>query len=103
MDASQKLLDFSGKVVLVTGASSGIGAATVALFAAHGAKLSITARREELLREVAGKCGRGAEVLVTVGDVTNGEDLKRILNETIDKYGRLDVLINNAGLLRKVS
>ncbi|CAB0005524.1 unnamed protein product [Nesidiocoris tenuis] len=90
--------NFQGKVVLVTGASSGIGAETARQFASLGASLAITGRNAENLQNVAKDCGQ-KNVLIVVGDVSVEEDAERIIRETIDKFGRLDVLVNNAGIL----
>jgi len=82
-----------GKVVLITGASEGIGAACAAEFARSGAKLSLTARSEEGLRRVA-----GADGLVTAGDLTSEETRARVVERTLERYGAIDILINNAGV-----
>jgi short-subunit dehydrogenase len=82
-----------GKVVLITGASEGIGAACAAEFARSGAKLSLTARSEEGLRRVA-----GADGLVTAGDLTSEETRARAVERTLERYGTIDILINNAGV-----
>jgi short-subunit dehydrogenase len=81
-----------GKVVLITGASQGIGAACAAEFARAGAKLSLTARSEEGLRAAA-----PPEALVTAGDVTSEEARRAIVNRTLQRFGAIDILINNAG------
>jgi len=81
-----------GKVVLITGASEGIGAACAAEFAGRGAKLSLTARSEEGLR----KAGPGA--LITPGDLTSEETRRAVVERTIERYGAIDVLVNNAGI-----
>jgi short-subunit dehydrogenase len=82
-----------GKVVLITGASEGIGAACAAEFARAGAKLSLTARSEEgLLR--AG----GPDALITPGDLTDEATRRRAVDRTLDRFGQIDVLINNAGI-----
>lgn len=91
-------MSFAGKVVLITGASSGIGAATAVLFAKRGALLSLSGRKLENLNAVAQQCGIGSSFVVT-GDVTNENDTERLIAETIKKFGKLDVLINNAGIL----
>jgi len=82
-----------GKVVLITGASEGIGAACAAEFARGGAKLSLTARSEAgLLR--AG----GPDALITPGDITDEAVRRRVVERTLERYGVIDVLINNAGI-----
>jgi len=92
-------MNFAGKVVLVTGASSGIGARTAQKFAQLGASLSLTGRKLENLQKVAKECKGQNAAFVVAGDITNSDDTKRILEETIKRYGRLDVLVNNAGII----
>ncbi|XP_031626766.1 uncharacterized protein LOC116343033 [Contarinia nasturtii] len=90
-------MSFAGKVILITGASNGIGAAAAEYFAEEGALLALVARNAERFEKVlANMKGKGIEMepLVILADVAI--DAERIINETIDKYGRLDVLINNA-------
>jgi short-subunit dehydrogenase len=82
-----------GKIVLITGASEGIGAACAAEFARCGAKLSLTARSEEGLRRAG-----GADALITAGDLTEDETRRRVMQRTIERYGAIDILINNAGI-----
>ncbi|HEY2013707.1 MAG TPA: SDR family NAD(P)-dependent oxidoreductase [Bryobacteraceae bacterium] len=82
-----------GKVVIITGASEGIGAACAAEFARSGAKLSLTARNEEGLRRAAGRDG-----LVTAGDLTSEEVRRRVVENTLERFGGIDILINNAGV-----
>jgi len=82
-----------GKVVIITGASEGIGAACAAEFAAVGARLSLTARSEDGLRRAGGP---GA--LVTAGDLTSEETRRRVVERTLERYGAIDILINNAAL-----
>ena len=89
-----------GKVAIVTGGNSGVGAATAKKFAAEGAKVVITARRAAQLEEVAAELrNAGGEVLPVVSDISKLEDAKRVVAETLEKYGKIDVLINNAGVL----
>lgn len=92
-------MNFSGKVILITGASSGIGAATAVHLSKLGATLSLTGRNIENLNKVSDKCSQNEKPFLIAGDVTKEADNERILNETIKKFGKLDVLINNAGIL----
>src|SRR5215831_19105457 len=82
-----------GKVVLITGASEGIGAACAAEFARHGGKLSLTARNDAALARAGGP---GA--LVTPGDITDAETRRRVVERTLERFGVIDILINNAGV-----
>jgi NADP-dependent 3-hydroxy acid dehydrogenase YdfG len=88
-----------GKVVVITGASSGIGEATAELLAAHGAKVVLGARRTEQLEIIAGRIGEnnGDAAYLSV-DVTSREDVARLSAYAVEKFGRLDVWINNAGI-----
>lgn len=91
-------MSFEGKVILITGGSAGIGAACAEYFAKEGALLAIVGRNAEKFEKVVENIkasGVETEPLVIVADIT--VDANRIMSETIDKYGRLDVLINNAG------
>jgi len=83
------------RVVVITGASSGIGAALARQLAARGDAVVLAARREEALRAVAGACG--AEALAVVADVTRRAEVQRILDEGVARFGRVDVWVNNAG------
>ncbi|XP_030040494.1 3-oxoacyl-[acyl-carrier-protein] reductase FabG [Manduca sexta] len=91
---------FHDKVVLITGASSGIGAACSLKFAKSSALLSLIGRNEENLTNTANKCEElsGLKPLIIVADITMDEDVQRIVSETINRYGQIDVLINNAGV-----
>ncbi|XP_059154680.1 uncharacterized short-chain type dehydrogenase/reductase y4lA-like [Physella acuta] len=93
--------NLGGKVALITGASSGIGASTAVLFSQLGAALALTGRNEENLTKVSEECINVSKTkpLLIVGDVTNDEDVKKIVEETIKHYGRIDILINCAGIL----
>lgn len=88
--------DFEGKVVVVTGASSGIGRATALAFAAAGARVVLVARRRAALEEVARLAG-GAVVVPT--DVTDRDAVRTCFDETLARCGRVDVVVNNAGVL----
>lgn len=90
-----------GKVVLITGASSGIGAATAQVLVEEGARVAVTARRVDRLEELRTQLGVDASRFLAIGaDVREQGDAQRMLDETIAWGGRLDVLINNAGLSR---
>ena len=86
------------KVVIVTGANAGIGAASARLFAAEGAKVIASARREELGQQVVEDItARGGEAVFVQGDVSSFADHKRLVEIALDRWGRLDVAFNNAG------
>src|SRR5512137_2721613 len=87
------------KVVLVTAASRGLGAATARRFAEEGARVALTARNAAKLDETAIAIAKdtGAEVLAIKGDVTKPDQIQRMVQDTIDRWGRLDVLVTNAG------
>jgi 3-oxoacyl-[acyl-carrier protein] reductase len=90
-----------GKVALVTGAGSGIGAATARRFAREGALVAINDAKSEGLEAVAGDIrGAGAKALVIAGDVAKKADCERMVRQTMEAFGRLDILINNAGINR---
>lgn len=93
---------FLGKVVLITGASSGIGAATAIHLSQLGASLSLTGRNSENLQKIADQCKDCKPFLIT-GELTNESDTKNILESTIKHFGKLDVLINNAGTIERGS
>lgn len=89
-----------GKVCIITGGNSGVGACTAELFAKEGAKVVITARREAQLKEVADKIkGEGGEVLAISTDVSDVNQVKDRVKKVLDTYGKIDVLVNNAGVL----
>ncbi len=83
----------SGKIAIVTGASSGVGEATARLFARHGASLVLAARTSAPLQKVAGEIG----ALAVPTDVSKRQDLEQLVAATVAKYGRIDILVNNAG------
>src|SRR6266851_3546639 len=90
---------FEGKVVLTTGATSGIGCAAVRQFAAEGGKVSFCGRREKLGREVENEIrARGGEATYIRADVRNESNVKTFVDQTVQKYGQLNVAFNNAGI-----
>lgn len=91
-------MSFLGKVVLITGSSSGIGTATAHRLAKQGALLALSGRNVDNLKAVAKDVGEDKTFIVP-GDVTKEADTENILKKTIEKYGKLDVLVNNAGVL----
>ena len=84
-----------GKIALVTGASSGIGAQTVKLFSSLGAKVIAAARREDRLQDLANQY---PNVMAVKCDVGVEADCKNVVNTIINEYGKIDILINNAGI-----
>ncbi|OLS01550.1 glucose 1-dehydrogenase [Tissierella creatinophila] len=89
-----------GKVVLLTGASSGMGREMALLFAKEGAKVVAVARRKDRLEELSKEAVElNGEVTTLEGDVSKNEDIDKMVDFTMDKYGKIDVLINNAGVL----
>jgi len=93
------LFKMKDKVVIITGASSGIGLSTAFEFARLGAKVVLAARSEALLKSIVESfTSSGFQSFYVVTDVTIEEDCKNLINKTVDKYGKIDVLINNAGI-----
>jgi meso-butanediol dehydrogenase/(S,S)-butanediol dehydrogenase/diacetyl reductase len=92
-------MNIKGKVALITGGGSGIGAAIAERFVADGAKVCITGRRKEMLEKVAQSLPPGA-VAICSGDVSKEEDVKRMVAAVLKFGGKLDVLVNNAGINR---
>ncbi len=86
-----------GKVALITGAGTGIGAAIAERFVADGARVCITGRRQEMLERVAQSLPAGT-VVTCAGDVTNLEDVRRMVDTALGFTGKLDVLVNNAAI-----
>jgi NADP-dependent 3-hydroxy acid dehydrogenase YdfG len=85
----------SEKVVVITGASSGIGAALAELLGARGASVGLVARRADALRAVAERSGPGAHAIVA--DMTHREEARRVVAEALERFGRVDVWVNNVG------
>jgi short-subunit dehydrogenase len=96
-------MNLNAKVVIVTGASSGIGEATAREFAKEGAKIVLAARRVDKLQALADEITTmktGAETLVVQADLSKLEDIHGMIEQTLEKFGRIDVLVNNAGFGR---
>lgn len=90
------------KVAVITGGNSGVGAATAKLFAAEGATVIITARREAALEQIANEIKQtGGTVLAISTDISKPEDPERLMQTVIDKLGKIDILVNNAGILEE--
>ena len=91
--------DLKGKIVLITGASTGIGAAAARAFASHGSRLAVhyNSSRDAAEKVAADARALGGEAVLVSGDVTQAANVKRIVAETLTAFGRIDVLINNAG------
>jgi short-subunit dehydrogenase len=91
-------MDIAGKIVLITGASEGIGMETAKAFASRGAKVALAARSEEKLEGVAREIReRGGEALVVPTDMRDQDQIRRMVQTTEGQFGRVDVLVNNAG------
>jgi NAD(P)-dependent dehydrogenase (short-subunit alcohol dehydrogenase family) len=89
----------NGQIALVTGAGTGIGRAVAQMFAFEGARVALNGRRLEPLEETAALIATaGGEALVLAGDLTNDESVERVTRSVLDQWGRIDVLVNNAGL-----
>jgi NAD(P)-dependent dehydrogenase (short-subunit alcohol dehydrogenase family) len=91
--------EFEGKVAFLTGAGSGMGAATAELLAERGARVAIFGRRKNKLDEVAATIeANGGKALVAPGDVSIPEDIERAVKATVDEFGSLHYAVNNAGM-----
>jgi len=91
-------MDIRDKVVLITGASAGIGLATVRRFATAGAKLALVARSADALNHLAEELrSKGSDAAALPADVSDPQQVRRVIEETVRQFGRLDVIINNVG------
>lgn len=95
-----KMGKLDGKVAIVTGATSGMGRDSAKLFAAEGAKVVITGRNEERAKEVVDDIkAEGGEAIYVIADMANLDDVEKIFDATMEEYGTVDILFNNAGML----
>ena len=93
-------MKLKGKVAIVTGSTSGMGRATAELFAREGAKVVVTGRNEERAKEVVDKIkSEGNEAIYVIADMSDMDEVKKIFDTTIETYGTVDILFNNAGML----
>ncbi len=92
--------NIEGKVVVITGASSGLGEAAARLLSAQGASVVLGARRADRIQSLADSLiGCGGKALAVTTDVTDSDQVKRLVDAAVQTYGRIDVMINNAGLM----
>jgi len=94
-------MSFNNKVVWITGASSGIGEALVRAFAKEGATLVLSARRKDELDRVALECGISTQCLILPLDLSAMENIAEKTQSVIDKFGRIDILVNNGGISQR--
>jgi len=92
-------MKLKGKVAVITGAGAGIGEATAILFAKEGAQVCCNSKSESALKVVEKIKDSGREAFFSQGDVSVVEDARRIAHETVERYGKLDILFNNAGIV----
>jgi NAD(P)-dependent dehydrogenase (short-subunit alcohol dehydrogenase family) len=93
----QTLFDIDGRVAIVTGASSGFGDRFARVLHAAGASVVASARRTDRLSALAASIDDDARFATVTGDVTSDDDCQRLVDETIERFGRVDILVNNAG------
>jgi NADP-dependent 3-hydroxy acid dehydrogenase YdfG len=92
--------NISGKVIVITGASSGMGAAAATYLGARGASVVLGARRADRIEALAAEIAKtGGKATAVATDVTKREDVRKLVETAVDTYGRIDVLINNAGVM----
>lgn len=93
------MLKLTGKVAIVTGGSRGIGFAIAKIFVENGAKVVITAKDPKKIETALNKL---TNTIGITADIKNENDVKKVINQTIDKFGKLDILVNNAGIFPKI-
>ena len=99
MDETKSIKRFSNQVVIVTGASKGIGRGIASLFAAEGAQVVLVGRDETHLEAMKTTIQENSGIAICVkGDVSNPKDMERMVDEVLDQYGRIDILCHNAGI-----
>ena len=92
--------NIKGKVVVITGASSGLGEATARLLSAEGANVVLGARRADRLKKLVDELtAAGGKAVAVTTDVTHHDQVKKLVDAAVQSYGRIDVMINNAGLM----
>ena len=92
--------NIEGKIVVITGASSGLGEATARLLSAQGATVVLGARREDRLRALVDELNKsGGKAIALTTDVTQRKQVQKLVDTAVEKFGRIDVIINNAGLM----
>ena len=94
-------MDMTGKTVLITGASRGIGASAAQIFAAQGANVALLARSADAVEALAAEIGTRA--LAIEADVSSWEDMEAAVRTCVARFGRLDVLIGNAGVIEPIA
>src|SRR5437868_4966612 len=100
MEASIMNSNITGKVVVITGASSGLGEATAQRLSSEGATVVLGARRRDRIEALAGELSaNGAKAIALATDVTNQAQVKNLVDAAVKNFGRIDVMINNAGLM----
>jgi NADP-dependent 3-hydroxy acid dehydrogenase YdfG len=92
--------NIEGKIVVITGASSGLGEATARMLSAEGASVVLGARRAARIQALAAELtGAGGKALAVTTDVTHADQVKRLVDTAVQNYGRIDVMLNNAGIM----
>jgi NADP-dependent 3-hydroxy acid dehydrogenase YdfG len=91
--------NIEGKVVVITGASSGLGEATARLLSEQGALIALGARRKDRIDALAAELGGSSKTIAVQTDVTQHEQVKSLVDTAVEKFGRIDIIINNAGLM----